>query len=198
MKVQDKKTCNLMTRVVLPLVFGALLVAPLLDNRAQATDKAVQQWTQTKRADIAVRTDGIGGEYYVGKVDVQNISSDIRFDPRELDDSRISFGASFIPAAPPRLLDQDDAAKAAAMLFESTEIKQTGDNTFQVTGTVYMNGRQLLATFPMTIAYAGQQQGQPALTFSGELVAPVGQMAPELGLPKFMPIRFALETTPAP
>lgn len=197
MKRQDSKTQTLMTRYVLPLVFGALLVALLLDNRAQAKNDTVQQWMQTKRAEIAARTDGIGGKFFVDKVEVKNVSSDIRFDPRELDDSRISFAATFVPVAPKRELDQD-ALNASAMMFESTEIKKTDDSTFLVTGTVHMNGRQLRATFPMTIAYSGEQKGQPALTFSGDLTVPVGQMAPDLGLPKFLPIRFAIETVAAP
>ena len=200
MKRQDRKTQTLMTRIALPLLFGALMIAPIMTNIAQAKNDSVQQWVQTKRVNMAVRTDSPAGDYFVGKVNITNIAGDFRFDPRNLDDSRIMFAASFIPAEPPpgkRQIDED-VQRAAAMLFESTKIRQTGDNTFEVLGMMKMNERTQQVLFPLTIAYGGVKQGQPSLVFSGEMNAPVGQMAPELALPKYLPIQFAFETVAAP
>lgn len=200
MKRQDRKTQNLMTRIALPLFFGALLIAPIMNNNAQAKGDAVQQWMQTKRANIAVRTDTPAKDYFVGKVNITNIASNIYFDPRKLDDSRVMFAATFVPSEPPpgqRKIDEEEL-RAAAMMFESESIRQTSDTTFDVLGIVNMNGRQHRVQFPMTIAYSGVKQGQPSLVFSGEMNAPIGQMAPELGLPKTLPIQFAFETVAAP
>lgn len=200
MKRQDRKTQNIMLRFAMPLLFGTLMIAPIMNNNAQAKNDSVQQWVQTKRVNMALRTDSPAGDYFVGKVNISNIAGDFRFDPRNLDDSRIMFAASFIPAEPPpgkRKIDED-VQRAASMLFESTKIRQTGDNAFEVLGMMKMNERAQQVIFPMTIAYGGVKQGQPALVFSGEMNAPVGQMAPELALPKYLPIQFAFETVAAP
>lgn len=199
MKRLDRTTHNLMIRLALPLVFGALLVAPLLDNRAQAKDDVVQQWMQTKRVTMAINQKWPTGQVFADQVNITNIASDIRFDPRNLDDSIVIFGASFLPVKLPgnRAVDED-AQRAASMLFQSDKIRQTGDTTFDVTGYVKMNERTQPVLFPMTVAYGGAQQGQPTLVFSGQMNAPIGQLAPELGLPKYLPITFAFETTAAP
>lgn len=199
MKRQDRKTQNLMTRIALPLFFGALFIAPLLNNHAQAKNDAVQQWIQTERVNIAIRTDVPAGDIFADKIKVDHIATNIRFDPRDLDASSIGFGASFIPVDPPgkRKVDED-TLRASAMRFESESIRSTGDTTFDVVGIVYMNTAQQRVQFPLTIAYGGVQQQQPVLIFSGDMNLPAGQLAPQLGLPKYLLIRFAFETIASP
>ncbi len=198
MKRLDNKTCNLMNRFVLPLLFGALLIAPVLSNFAAAKDSGVQQWMQTSRATITINPKLPAGDVYADKIAISNVASDIRFDPRNLKDSRLMFGATFMPADPSSSVARKIEPADGSGFFESQSIKQTSDTTFDVVGQFKMGNYTQPLSFPLTVSYAGNSAGQPVLVFSGEFTPPLGTMMPALGVSRYVPLAFSIETAPAP
>lgn len=173
------------------------IFASLTSMTVQARDKAVQQWVQTKRSTISINRELPKG--FSEQVSVNNLSSDIRFDPRELRDSQIMFGANFTPVTPPngRALDEKEQAMTAGF-FQSKEIKQTDDNAFEMTGTFSMGGKSHDLTIPFTVTYGGLRETKPVLVFNGTFSAALAQMAPGMGFPKFIPVAFSIETVAGP
>ena len=162
-------------------------------------DKPVQHWMQTKKSTIGANLDHPSAEIIVDNLNIKNFTADFHFDPRELKDSRVMLSASFLPVKLPGNRDIDeDAQRMAAGLFESDAITQTGDTTFTVRGQFKMNARQQQVIFPMQVAYGGKTDGVDTLVFSGTMQAPVGQMSPMLGLPKYVPVAFSVHAVPAP
>ncbi len=165
---------------------------------AQAQN-TVQQWMPTKASVLKADTRFTTGDATVGKLQIQDFSPDIRFDPRDLDNSAVLLSAVFMPVTLPgnRAIDDDTRARAAAV-FISSKIRQKSDNEFEVLGFFRMNGQQRQLVFRMDVVPTAQAAERPALIFSGQFNAPVGNMAPQLGLPAMIPVVFHVETVPFP
>lgn len=181
------------------LAFLAFLcIATAACDAAAKPDRMVQVWTPTAASVLKADTRLPTGDVLTGKLDIQNFAPDIRFDPRDLENSVILFSASFMPIDPPGHQLRDDAIAAqAASVFESIKIQEKDDNTFEVHGFFRMNGQQRQLIFTMSVVPRARKDQRPALVFSGQFNAPVGNMAPQLGLPAQIPVVFHIETVPA-
>lgn len=175
----------------------ALLITVSITTQIHARETAVQQW-KGAAAKLQVNTTFPTGEYAAPKVQIQNFTPDFRFDPRDLKNSQMMFTASFMPVELPgnRAID-DDIRAAAFATFTSTSMRQLrGDNDFEALGKLAMNGREIQILFPFTVT-AGTSAATPRLVFTSTFNAPVGTLAPQLGLQQ-LPLVMHVEAVPFP
>lgn len=190
--------CATLSLRLLPVLFLAGMMLLWSAASAVAKTDGVQRWAQSK-AVMEVDPKGLAGPAAAGQVNITDISSDIRFDPRELDDSSIAFSATILPTRlPGRRTIDERAQRAAAAVFQSEKIRQRDETTFEVIGFFKMNNVARQVIFPLTVSYGGTAQDAPALVFDAAFAAPVGKMAPELGLPVYLPLRLSITAVPAP
>ena len=186
-------------RIVAVALLAWLALALTIGEAQARSARMVQPWTPTAASVLKADSGFPAGAIAQERMTIENFAPDIRFDPRDLDNSVIVFSASFMPRELPgrRAIDDDIRAQAQAS-FQSTKIQKKDDNTFEVHGFFRMNGQERQLIFKMNVIPAPAQNQQPALIFSGQFNAPVGNMASHFGLPAQIPVAFHVETVAAP
>lgn len=178
-------------------VCALTLMAAGAANAAQDAPEA-QRWIAAQPVITLDEANPLSAPAYE-KFTIHNVAADIHFDPRDLDDSRLIISASFQPRALPSGRAIDAAIlQAGHAEFYSEKITETDDNVFQILGVFRMNNRVQRIVFPLTVTTETTDAAHPALVFSGSFNAPIGQSAPQFGLPAFIPLRLLAKAAPAP
>jgi polyisoprenoid-binding protein YceI len=178
------------------LFFTFIALAFLAAAPAAARDKLVQQWVPAA-ASLDVDIAYPSGAHAAGTLQVQNFTPDFRFDPRDLDNSVMSFTAFIMPARLPGNRDIDEQTRAeAGATFISTRIREKGRNEFEALGMFSMNGRSTQILFPFTVTPGPGDETR--LVFTARFNAPAGNLAPHFGIQSQVPLRMHVEATPVP
>lgn len=186
-----------MKKSVLLLPLLALAAFAVWPQTGRSAEKLAQHWAQSPRTAIAVNQQDQRAAPAIGKVTVSNVTTDIRFDPRDLRSSSFLMGATFLPNQLPggQTLSHDELMRAGSGMFFSKEIKKKKDNQFEATGVFKLNGREQPMVIPLFVTF-DKNSTKPRLIFTGTFDAPIGQMVPNFGLPTVIPMQFYIDTDP--
>lgn len=188
----------------------ALLLASAVAAAPFAGALAADPWNLDKsHAHVTFRADHLGFSMVQGWF--REFDADIRFDPENIEATEIRFTiktASVDTAWP----DRDRHIRSADFLnadahpeitFVSTAVRQTGDNTAEVTGDLTMVGQTRPVTFEATLVKIGPSPFNPAKTIAG-FVAEGEIVRADWGITfggdafaARVPVRIDLEMSPA-